>query len=117
MAEPPPGHGPISTDAFAIALKTLFTPDGEAGEARYDLRVDGQPFRAAARGGAFALARGEEPAPEATVEAGASTLSALLWHGASRTEARRAGTLRTAGDRAALARFWRLFPLSAGAAG
>jgi DNA-binding HxlR family transcriptional regulator len=108
----PPGEARIGDDAFVIALKTLFDPAAADGlDARYELRLGAQPFRLHVTGGRLEAARGAADAPDATIEAAAGTLATVLWHGRKAADARRAGDLATSGDRQAVARFLKLFPL------
>jgi DNA-binding HxlR family transcriptional regulator len=111
----PPGDAAIGVDAVVIALKSLFAPAAADGiDATYLLRLGEQDFRVAVADGRIAVTRGEVAAPDATIETDPGTLASVLWHGRKLDEARRAGELTTGGDRGALGRFLRLFPLPSG---
>jgi DNA-binding HxlR family transcriptional regulator len=102
----------MGDDALIIALKSLFDPSKADGlDARYELRLDEQRFRAHIAAGRLELARGSADAPDATIATDAGTLATVLWHGGKLTEARRAGDLQTSGDAQAVKRFLKLFPL------
>ena len=60
----PGGDAELGTDAFVIALKTLFDP-AAAGDldATVELRLGDDRFRAAVEGGRFDVARGEARQP------------------------------------------------------
>jgi ubiquinone biosynthesis protein UbiJ len=91
-------------------LKTLFEParaDGLA--ARYELRLRETRFEVRVEDGRLDVSRGPAQDPAATLTASPGTLQQVLWHGRSP----RAGGLTIGGDRAAAARFLRLFRLSA----
>jgi DNA-binding HxlR family transcriptional regulator len=108
----PPGDARISDDAFVIALKTLFDPAAADGlAARYELRLGAQTFGITVDAGRLDAARGAPASPDATIATSAGTLATILWHGAKAADARRAGDLATSGDRQAVARFLKLFPL------
>jgi DNA-binding HxlR family transcriptional regulator len=109
---PPSEDARISDDAFVIALKTLFDPAAADGlEVRYELRLGEQSFALRVAEGRLDAVRGGADAPDATIEGAAGTLATVLWHGRTAADARRAGDLATAGDRRAVARFLKLFPL------
>jgi DNA-binding HxlR family transcriptional regulator len=115
VAPLPPGDAAFGVDAVVIALKSLFAPAAADGiDATYLLRLGEQDFRVAVADGELDVARGDVAAPDATIETDPGTLASVLWHGRKLDEARRAGALTTAGDRAALTRFLRLFPLPSG---
>jgi DNA-binding HxlR family transcriptional regulator len=99
----PEGDAPLGTDAFVLALKTLFEPD-RATDAVIELRLGEQRFRCAVRDGRLTVARGAADDPDAVIDSDPATLSAVLWHGAS------ASDLRIHGDAAAALAFLRLFP-------
>jgi DNA-binding HxlR family transcriptional regulator len=111
----PPGDAAFGVDAVVIALKSLFAPAAADGaDATYRLRLGEQDFRVAVAGGQLEVARGDVAAPVATIDTDPGTLASVLWHGRKLDEARRAGDLTATGDRRALARFLRLFPLPSG---
>jgi DNA-binding HxlR family transcriptional regulator len=112
VAPVPPGDAQFGVDAVVIALKTLFAPSAADGlHATYALRLGEHDFRLQVAGDRFDVARGIADAPDATIETDPGTLAAVLWHGGKLDEARRAGDVAIAGDRQAITRLLRLFPL------
>jgi DNA-binding HxlR family transcriptional regulator len=108
----PSSDAEIGVDATILALKTLFDPVAADGfGASYELRLDGQSFRAIVAGGQIELARGTADEPDATIETDPGTLAIILWHGRRLTEALRSGDVRIEGSRPAVTRFLGLFPL------
>jgi DNA-binding HxlR family transcriptional regulator len=103
-AAPAQAEAGLGVDAFVIALKTLFAPDG--GDGRVELRLADQRFAARVADERFAVIRGEDPAAEAVIAAQPGPLAAALWHGGP-WEA-----VEISGDRAAAERFLRQFPLA-----
>jgi DNA-binding HxlR family transcriptional regulator len=106
----PAGHHALGVDAFVLALRTTFDP-ARAGATRatYELRLDGQPYSAVVADGRLEIERGAGASAAATIDTDVGTLSAVLWHGHSLSDAIDDGTLRTSGSAAALKRFPRLF--------
>jgi DNA-binding HxlR family transcriptional regulator len=101
----PGGDAELGTDAFVIALKTLFDP-AAAGDldVTVELRLGDDRFRAAVEGEQFVVERGEAVMPDAVVTADPGALSGVLWHGRSLED------VGVDGDRYLLARFLRAFP-------
>lgn len=96
----------LGVDSAVIALKTVFDPSSADGpDETYELRLNEQPFRIRVAGGRLEAARGSADQPAAVIETDPATLAQVLWHGGRRSD------LRTEGDKAALGRFLRLFPL------
>jgi len=80
----PGGDADLGTDAFVIALKTLFDPAAAGGlDATFELRLGDDRFRLAVRDGVLSAARGAAEAPDVVIEADSGELAAVLWHGAS----------------------------------
>ena len=114
--EPMPGDDPVlGVDAAMVALPSLFDA-GRAGDldATNELDLAGDVFVAVVAGGRLTLARGRAPGAAAVIATGPGTLAQILWHGRSLRDAIAAGEATVAGDRRALDRFLRLFPLPAG---
>ncbi|MBV9915315.1 MAG: transcriptional regulator [Solirubrobacterales bacterium] len=118
----PATYGELSTDAFAVALKTTFDP-AAAGDLSGDfvLRVGEDRLRAQVAEGTLEVDRKEllphgdrrQPAgAEATISAAPGTLAALLWHGRELDEAVESGAVAIAGDGSLIQRFLSSFPLS-----
>jgi hypothetical protein len=60
-------------------------------------------------GNAIEIARAEQP--DATIDTDPGTLFTVLWNGRSLADAQRAGDMKIEGDKAAVKRLVRLFPL------
>ena len=106
----PPGDMRIGVDSTVLALKTLFDP-AAAAAGTYELRLDGQRFEARIAGGELELSRGAAAEPDAVIETDPVTLTRLIWGGGSLAAAQRSGAAAVEGDKRALERFLRLFPL------
>src|SRR3954451_22654954 len=100
----------LGVDAFVIALKTLFRPDGGAG--RVELRLGDQRFAARVEKRRFEVARGEDRDAQAIIEAEPGTLARALWHDGPWRDVEITGGVRPA--REFLAQF--LLPLDAAVA-
>ena len=114
--EPFPGDDPaLGVDAAMVALPSLFDP-GRAGDldATFELELSGDVFAAGVAGGRLTLARGRAPGADAVLATDPGTLAQILWHARSVRDAVAAGAATVTGDRRALNRFLRLFPLPAG---
>jgi DNA-binding HxlR family transcriptional regulator len=112
VAPVPPDDARIGVDAVVIALKTLFDPTAADGlTASYELRLGEQRFALDVADDRLGVQRGGAPAADATIETDPGTLATVLWHGRALDEARRAGDVAIEGDRRAVARLLRLFPL------
>jgi DNA-binding HxlR family transcriptional regulator len=94
-----PRDGGMSVDCHVLAL-----------DATFQLRIDGQRFRARVSKGSFEISRGTLQEPDATITVSSDTLAALLWAGRSVADAKRAGDVEIEGDENAAARFMRIFP-------
>jgi DNA-binding HxlR family transcriptional regulator len=99
----------LSVDAFVIALKTVFAPDGGA-PARYELRLGEQTFRLELADGRLEAARGAADGADAVIATDPGVLATVLWHGRALEDAERSGALAISGSRRAAKRFLRLFP-------
>jgi DNA-binding HxlR family transcriptional regulator len=99
----PDGDPTFGPDALALALKTLYEPGGAT--TTVNLRLAGQDFRVRTGEGPIELARGAFGDPDATIEAEPGPLAAVLWHDGD------VGRLSVSGDRRAVARFLKRFPL------
>jgi DNA-binding HxlR family transcriptional regulator len=107
-----PREAPIGADSVVLALRSRFDPDAAEGmRAGYELRFGEDRFRVAVSGQAIEIARGGADRPDATIDTDPGTLFAVLWNGRSLADAQRAGEMSIEGDKAAVQRFVRLFPL------
>jgi alkyl sulfatase BDS1-like metallo-beta-lactamase superfamily hydrolase len=107
-----PREAPIGADSVVLALKARFDPDAAEGlEATYDLRLGEDRFRIAVSRQAIEIARGGTDQPDATIDTDPGTLFALLCNGRSLADSQRAGEIRVEGDKTAVKRLVRLFPL------
>jgi alkyl sulfatase BDS1-like metallo-beta-lactamase superfamily hydrolase len=94
------------------AIKARFDPDAAEGlEATYDLRLGEDRFRIAVSRQAIEIARGGADQPNATIDTDPATLFALLCNGRSLADSQRAGDISVEGDKTAVKRLVRLFPL------
>jgi ubiquinone biosynthesis protein UbiJ len=57
------------------------------------------------------VARGDADQADAMIDTDPATLDAVLWKGRSLAHAQRSGTMTIEGDKAAVERFLRLFPM------
>jgi DNA-binding HxlR family transcriptional regulator len=109
----PPSDAPImSADSIALALRARFD-SGAAHELRasYELRLGEDRFRIEVADDEIEVARGGADQADATIDTDPGTLDAVLWGGRSLADAQRSGGMTIEGDKAALKRFVRLFPM------
>lgn len=107
----PPDVG-MSFDSHLLTLVTLFDPALAKGfDARLELRIDDQRFRAEVADGHFDVERGESPAPDAILTTDHGTLLALVRGRRELADALSSGALAIEGDVDVVARFVGLFPL------
>jgi DNA-binding HxlR family transcriptional regulator/putative sterol carrier protein len=111
----PPGDAPVlSADSIILALRGLFDSGAAHGlRASYELRLGEDRFRIEVRDDAIEAARGGVDEADATIDVDPDTLDAVLWGGRSLTDAQRSGKMTIEGDKAAVERFVRLFPMPA----
>jgi DNA-binding HxlR family transcriptional regulator/putative sterol carrier protein len=109
----PPSDAPIvSADSIILALRGLFDASAARGlRAGYELRLGDDRFRIQVADDELEAARGDAQHADATIETDPGTLDAVLWKGRSLAEAQRSGQLTIEGDKAAVERFVRLFPI------
>jgi DNA-binding HxlR family transcriptional regulator len=102
----------MSVDSHVVSLATLFDPE-RAGdfEARLELRMGEDTFRAVIAGGEIDAGHGEVPAPDAVLTLDPGTLLGLIHGEISVADALASGALAIDGDRAKVERFVCLFPL------
>jgi DNA-binding HxlR family transcriptional regulator len=109
---PTPNDAPIaSADSVVLALRARFDARAADGlRARFELRLGEDRFRVSVADAGIEVARGGADRPDATIDSDPDTLNGVLWGGRSLADAQRSGGLTIEGDKAAAARFVRLFP-------
>jgi len=108
-----PNDAPVvSADSIILALRGLFDAGAAHGlRASYDLRLGEDRFRIEVADDEIQAARGEARQADATIDTDPGTLDAVLWRGRPLSDAQRSGRLTIEGDKAAVERFLRLFPM------
>ena len=107
-----PRDAALGVDSLILSLRTMFDASAAEGiEATYELRLGEEVFTAEVADGRFEVVRGDAQRPEATIEADAGTLAALIYEGGSLEEALRSGAVKVGGEREAVERFLTLFRL------
>jgi DNA-binding HxlR family transcriptional regulator/putative sterol carrier protein len=107
-----PPDAELGVDSLILSFRTMFDPDRAEGlDAGYEFRLGEDRFRAEVAEGRLEIARGTAEKPDATVEADAGTLAALIYDDLELDDTLSSGDLRIQGDRAAVERFLALFPL------
>jgi DNA-binding HxlR family transcriptional regulator/putative sterol carrier protein len=108
---PPPRDAPIGVDSMILALRARFDSGAARGlRARYELRLGEDRFRIEVAEDAIDVTRGDAPDADAMIETDPDTLAAVLWEDRPLADAQRSKSLTVEGDKAAVARFVRLFP-------
>jgi DNA-binding HxlR family transcriptional regulator/putative sterol carrier protein len=109
----PPGDAPVvSADSVVLALRGLFDPSAAQGlRAGYELRIGEDRFRVEVADEEIEVARGGAEQADATIQTDPGTLDAVLWGDLSLAGAQRSGQMTIEGDKAAVERFVRLFPM------
>ena len=105
-------EGPIGADSMILALRSRFD-SGAAHDlrARYELRLGDDRFRIEVADDEFDAARGEADQADATIDTDPDTLAAVLWGGRPLAEAQRSRKMTIDGDKTAVERLLRLFPM------
>jgi DNA-binding HxlR family transcriptional regulator len=107
-----PPDAALGVDSLILSFRTMFDPEQAEGlSASYEFRIGENRFRAEVSEGRLEIERGLATAPDATIEAEAGTLAALVYDDLEPDEALGSGELRIEGDREAVERFLALFPL------
>jgi len=107
-----PRDAQLGVDSLILSFRTMFDPRAADGlNARYELRLGEESFRAEVAEGRFEVARGGTVRPDAIIEADPATLAALVYEGRGLAEALRSGDIKIDGERDAVERFLMLFPL------
>jgi DNA-binding HxlR family transcriptional regulator len=113
----PEEPAPLSPDALAVALKTMFDPAAATDRTGlYELRFGEHAFTVRLRAGELDVARdgAQAGAGAVGIDTDTGTLAALLWHGGSIDAAVDRGALRLHGSREELADFLKLFSAPTG---
>ena len=101
-----------SADSVILALRARFEPGAADGlGATYELRLGEDHFRIEVAHDKIEVARGDAHQADATIDTDPDTLNTVLWGGRPLTDAQRSGRMAIEGDKAAVQRFVRLFPL------
>jgi DNA-binding HxlR family transcriptional regulator len=112
-----PGHAPIGADSMILALRSRFDPRATLGlRARYELRLGEDRYCVHVADDELEVARGDAGRPDATIDTDTDTLAGVLWGGRSLANAQRSRKMAIEGDKQAVERFVRLFPMPGSAA-
>src|SRR5215216_4016355 len=107
-----PSDAPIGVDSIVLALRARFDSAAAHGlRARYELRLGEDRFRIEVADDEIEVARGAADRAVATIDTDPGTLDTVLWGGRPLAEAQRSGSMTIEGDKAAVERFVRLFPM------
>lgn len=107
-----PPDAELGVDSLILSFRTMFDQDRAEGlEASYEFRIGEDRFRAEVAEGRLEIERGAGSDSDATVEADAGTLAALVYDELELDGALSSGDLRIKGDRSVVERFLALFPL------
>ena len=102
----------VSAASIILALRARFDSGAAKGlRASYELQLGEDRFRIDVADDEFEAERGSPDRADATIDTDPDTLGAVLWGGLSLTEAQRSGKLTLEGDKAAVRRLVRLFPI------
>jgi DNA-binding HxlR family transcriptional regulator len=103
---------PIGVDSIVLALRSRFDAGAADGiRAGYELRFGEDRFRIEVADDELEVARGGADQANATIDTDPDTLAAVLWRGRPLADAQRSGKLTIEGDKPAMERFVRLFPM------
>lgn len=107
-----PPDAELGVDSLILSFRTMFDSDRSEGlGASYEFRLGEDRFRAEVAEGRLEIERGDAEQPDATVEADAGTMAALVYGDLDLDDALSSGDLRIEGDTALVERFLALFPL------
>jgi DNA-binding HxlR family transcriptional regulator len=107
-----PRDAGLGVDSLILSFRTMFDPRAAEGvDASYELRLGEDRFRAVVADGRFEVERGSVEGPDVVIEGDPGELAALVYEGRRLDEALRSGEIRVEGDKSAVERFLRLFPL------
>jgi DNA-binding HxlR family transcriptional regulator len=109
---PPPGDAPVGVDSMILALRSRFDPAAAHGlNAGYELRLGEDRFRIEVADDEIELARGSAEHADAVIDTDPGTLAAVVWGGQRLADAQRSAKMTIEGDKSAVERFVRLFPI------
>jgi DNA-binding HxlR family transcriptional regulator len=107
-----PPDAALGVDSLILSFRTMFDPEQAVGlSASYEFRIGEDRFRAEVSEGRLEIERGLATAPNATIEAEAGTLAALVYADLELDDALGSGDLRIEGHKEAVECFLTLFPL------
>jgi DNA-binding HxlR family transcriptional regulator/putative sterol carrier protein len=103
---------PIGPDSMILALRSRFDASAANGlRARYELRLGEDHFHIEIADDSLEVGRGDADQAEATIDTDPDTLASVLWGRRPIADAQRAGRMTIEGNKAAVKRFVRLFPV------
>ncbi|MBV9165419.1 MAG: transcriptional regulator [Solirubrobacterales bacterium] len=106
-----PSGVPIGADSVILALRSRFAPRADGLRAGYELRLGVDRFRIEIAGAEIEISRDADDRVDATVDTDPDTLASVLWGGQPLRTAQRSGKMKIEGDKKAVERFMRLFPI------
>lgn len=107
-----PIDAPIGADSMILALRSRFDSGAAPGlRAGYELRLGEDRFRIEIADDEIEVARGGTAHADATIDTDPDTLAAVLWGGQPLRATQRSGKMTVEGDKTAVERFMRLFPM------
>src|SRR5919112_5355611 len=107
-----PRDAGLGVDSLILSFRTMFDPRAAEGlNASYELHLGEDRFRAMVADGRFEVERGSVEGPDAIIEGDPAALAALVYEGRRLDEALSSGEIKIEGDKSAVERFLRLFPL------
>jgi DNA-binding HxlR family transcriptional regulator/putative sterol carrier protein len=107
-----PIDAPVGADSMILALRSRFDSGAAPGlRARYELRLGEDHFRIEIADDEIEVAHGGAAQADATIDTDPNTLASVLWGGQPLRAAQRSGKMTIQGDKAAVERFIRLFPM------
>jgi DNA-binding HxlR family transcriptional regulator len=102
----------LSVDSIILALRSRFDSGAAHGlRAGYELRLGEDRFRIEVADDEIEVARGDADHADATIDTDPDTLDAVLWGGRPLADAQRSREMTIEGDKTAVERFLRLFPM------
>ena len=103
---------PIGADSMILSLRARFDPRAAHGlHAIYELQLGEDRFRIEVAHDEIEIARGGSDQPDVLIATDPNTLTVLLWGGQPLSAAQRSRHITIGGDKRAVERFLRLFPI------